>query len=372
MRRDLVLATALLGLAACKNHATTPMPDASVTNNFSALHAYLFGGSWKTDGVVVMHSGQVVYEEYASGYTATMRHILYSASKSIGSAMIGIAIDQKLMKLSDSVCKYITPPAGADPTLCDTTIEHLIHMSSGLKWSEDYGTDPTTSNVLEMLYGNEPNLGAYVAALPRANPAGTVFNYSSGDANLLALALKGALGGQDVGAWAKTNLFDPAGMSGVVCETDRAGTLILSSWCFATPRDFAQFGQLYLTDGMNGTTRVLPAGWVDYTKSPAPTFAQAMSRVPDAGPGNSGGSYGAEFWLNSTSPSAAPDTWAYAQAPVDTFSAEGHYGQKLMIVPSRQLLVARVGNDRDPTFDPGPMVAAALAGIGAASSDGGN
>jgi CubicO group peptidase (beta-lactamase class C family) len=354
--------------AGCKSSSSShAAADMAPKYDFSALHQYLFGGSWKTEGVVVLYQGKLVYEEYGAGFTATMLHITYSASKSVGSALVGIAIDQKLMKLSDSVCSYITKPAGADPTLCDTTIEHLLHMSSGLTWAEDYGSDPTTSNVLQMLYGQTADMGAYAAAQPRANPAGSVFSYSSGDANILSLALKNALGGQDVNAWAKTNLFGPAGLKTMICETDSTGTLVLSSWCFASPRDMAQFGQLYLTDGMNGTTRVLPAGWVAYTKTPAPSAAMAMSRVPDAGPGNSGGSYGALFWLNAVSSSAAADTWLYPQAPVDTFSAEGHYGQKIMIVPSHQLVVARTGNDREALFDPGPMVQAALAGIGVTS-----
>ena len=167
MRRQLILLLAILPLGACNSSSSSPGGgnDAGPVNyDFTGLHNVLFGGSWQTDGVVVTVGGQVVYEEYANGYSASTRHITYSASKSIGSALIGLAIDQGRMSLPDSVCKYISKPPTADPTLCDTTIEHLLHMSSGLKWSEDYGSDPTTSNVLEMLYGNESDTGAYAAS----------------------------------------------------------------------------------------------------------------------------------------------------------------------------------------------------------------
>ena len=166
MRRANALATSLLlsvfavlPIAGCKSSTPAPIatPDAAPTDagtvdaagafDFAPLHDYLFGGSWKSEGVVVLYKGQLVYEEYAAGFDANRRHITYSASKSVGSALIGIAIHDGLLQLTDSVCKYVTPPPGADPTLCDTTIDHLLHMTSGLKWSEDYGTDPTTSTM---------------------------------------------------------------------------------------------------------------------------------------------------------------------------------------------------------------------------------
>lgn len=386
MRRANALATSLLlsvfavlPIAGCKSSTPAPIatPDAAPTDagtvdaagafDFAPLHDYLFGGSWKSEGVVVLYKGQLVYEEYAAGFDANRRHITYSASKSVGSALIGIAIHDGLLQLTDSVCKYVTPPPGADPTLCDTTIDHLLHMTSGLKWSEDYGTDPTTSNVLEMLYGNQGgfvgDMGTYVASLPRAAKAGSVWSYSSGDSTLLGKVLRSALAGQNSQAWAKQKLFDPAGITSAIFETDRSGTLVFSSSCFMTPRDMAKFGQLFLDDGMVNGARVLPEGWVKYSITPAPPVTTPTPNDPDAGPGNSGGSYGAAWWLNSATPTAPSSTFMYPDAPVDAYSAEGHWGQKIFIVPSRSLVVARVGNDRDPQFDSGPMVAKAAAAI---------
>jgi CubicO group peptidase (beta-lactamase class C family) len=353
-----------------------PSPDASApgdaapgdapaipTFDWSAVDRELFGGAWQTEGVVIQYQGQIAYEKYGNGYTPSMRHIVYSASKSIGGALIGIAVDDGLMKLSDSFCSYVTPPAGADPAICDTTIEELLQMTSGIAWQETYTTDPTTSNVDQMIYGSQPDMGAYAASLPRAAKAGSVWSYSSGDANLLADALRNALKGQDMRAYAKAKLFDPAGMTTPICESDAAGTLVFSSFCYVSPRDMAKFVELYLDDGMAGGVRVLPAGWVKYTLTPAPPVTSPTTNYPEAGPGNTGGSFGASFWLNATSATAPASTFLYPAAPADAFSAEGHYGQKFFAVPSRHLVIARTGNDRDPEFDPGQMVALAVAAI---------
>lgn len=377
--RSKLLFLALAATLGCKSSSSaspaTETPDAGtlpvadsapqpVTYDFSAVHGYLFGGAWKTEGAVVLYKGNVVYEEYAAGFGPTNRHITYSVSKSFGSALIGIAIKDGLLQLTDSLCKHVPAPAGADPTLCDTTVDHLLHMTSGIAWAEDYGSDPTTSNVLEMLYGNQGDMGAYVQKLPRAAPPGTVWSYSSGDSTLLARVLRGALAGKDSRAWAKEKLFDPAGLASAVFESDRSGTLVFSSSLFMTPRDMAKFGQLYLDDGMSGGKRVLPEGWVKYTTVPAPPVALPAPRVPDGGGARAGGgSYGAAFWLNASTPTATPDTFEFPDAPGDTYSAEGHWGQVISIVPSQQLVVVRVGNDRDLIFDAGPMIGKSMAAI---------
>ena len=364
---------ALVALPACSKDSTSAASSdggagdgAAVTYDFKDLESYLFAGTWKTEGVVVMRDGQVIYEKYAAGFDAKKRHITYSVSKSIGSALVGIAVADGILKLEDSVCKYVPAPSGGDPTYCETKIEDLLHMTSGLKWAEDYETDPTTSNVLPMLYGDEPDMGAYVALRARIAKSGEKWSYSSGDANLLARALRGALAGKNMREWANEKLFGPAKLTSALFETDRSGTLVFSSSLFMTPQDMARFGQLYIDDGMSGATRVLSSDWVKYTVKPAPPVAQPTPR--SAG---EGGSYGAAFWLNAATPSAAPDTLEMPHAPVDMYSAEGHWGQSIHIIPSKRLVVVRVGNDRDPVFDRDPMIGAAVAAVDAATTGGG-
>lgn len=342
------------GSASGAEDAAAPPASSPRTYDFGALEIELFGSGARTEGVVVQHEGRLVYEKYAAGFDAEKRHITYSVSKSVGGALVGIAVDEGLLKLEDSVCKYVPARPGSDPTYCETKVDHVLRMSSGLAWEESYESDPAQSNVLQMLYGNEPDMGLYVATRPRAHPAGTFFYYSSGDANLLALVLKAAIGGKDMHTWAKEKLFDRAEMRSAIFEADRSGTLVFSSSCFLTVRDMARFGQLYLDDGMHGASRVLSSAWVQLTKTPAPTNLVPVPR--EAGVAGTGGSYGAAFWLNTATPTAAHDTYAYADAPSDMFGAQGHWGQMIFVVPSRKLVVARVGNDREPRFDPGLMM----------------
>jgi CubicO group peptidase (beta-lactamase class C family) len=365
---------ALAALPACSKDETsgTAAPadagsDAAVVAyDFKALEAYAFDGKWKTEGVVVMRDGQLVYEKYAAGFDATKRHITYSVSKSFGSALVGIAVADGVLKLEDTVCKYVPAPTGADPTYCETTIEHLLQMRSGLKWAEEYEDDPTTSNVLPMLYGDEPDMGAYVALRPRLAKSGEKWSYSSGDSNLLARALRSALAGKNMREWANEKLFKPAKLTSAIFEADRSGTLVFSSSIYLTPQDMARFGQLYLDDGMSGTTRVLSSDWVKYTAKPAPPVAQPTPRTAGGG-----GSYGAAFWLNAATPTAPVDTLEMPHAPVDMYSAEGHWGQSIHIIPSKKMVVVRVGNDRGPNFDRDPMIAAAVAAVDAATAGGG-
>jgi CubicO group peptidase (beta-lactamase class C family) len=335
--------------------------------DFSDAHAFLFAGSWKTDGVVVLLDGELVWEEYANGYTAEKRHITYSVSKSVGSALLGIAIADKLVALDDSVCKFITPPANADATLCDTTIRNVVHMSSGLQWVEDYGDDPNKSDVLPMLYGNWSDMGVYVAGKPRANKAGSTWSYSSGDANLLARTLRGALAGKDMRAWAKEKLFDPAGLSNTIFEVDRSGTLVFSSSWYATPRDMARFGQLFLGGGAIDGKQIIPQDWITFSATAAPAAATPTPRIAAADRGDTGGSYGASWWLNAASPTAPADTVRFPNVPIDMYSADGHWGQRIVVIPSRKVVIARVGNDRDKTFDDGTMSEKVLAAIGGGS-----
>lgn len=359
----------LLSLASCTESKPTASETPDVDGgavppanlDLSAFEKAMFDTGDVTEGVVVMLDGQVVFERYAAGYDASKRHITYSVSKSVGSALVGIAIEEGLLTLEDSVCKFVPAPASADPTYCETTIADTLWMTSGLAWDEGYA-DPATSNVLPMLYGDEADTGLYVAGLARAGKARETWHYSSGDSNLLARALRVALGDRDMRTWANEKLFTPAGLSSAVVEADASGTLLFSSGVFMTPRDMARFGQLYLDDGMSGTTRVLPSSWVTFTKTAAPAVATPKPHVSYE-LGERGGSYGASFWLNAATAEAPANTRLYASLPNDTFAAQGNWGQRVFILPSHRLVVARVGNDRVGFYDASPAVAAAVAAI---------
>ena len=121
-------------------------------------------------------------------------------------------------------------------------------------------------------------------------------------------------------AFAHTRLFNKTGMPDAVFETDPSGTLAGSSYIYATARDYARFGLLYLHDGIFNGERILPEGWVNYTTTPAT---------------HSHGNYGSFFWLNKGN--------FYPSAPGDMFSCNGHNGQRIFIIPSKDLVVVVLG-----------------------------
>jgi CubicO group peptidase (beta-lactamase class C family) len=172
-------------------------------------------------------------------------------------------------------------------------------------------------------------MAAYAAGKPLDDPPGARWQYSSGTTVILARAMREVIG--DDGAYRqfpRRALFDPLGMSSAVIETDAAGTFVGSSLMYATARDWARFGMLFLRDGVWDGERILPDGWVEYTRTPAP--ADPARR------------YGAHFWLD------VPDGYRAmgAAIPRDAFHAAGHQGQFVTIVPSRDVVIVRLGGTR--------------------------
>jgi CubicO group peptidase (beta-lactamase class C family) len=172
-------------------------------------------------------------------------------------------------------------------------------------------------------------VAAFAEAKPLAHPPGEFFYYSSGTTNILSRCLARALG-VDAGGMAlfmRDRLFAPLGMTSAAPRFDAAGTFIGSSFCFATPRDFARFGLLYLRGGIWEGRLLLPQGWVDYARTP--TAQQPGS--------DSDGPYGAHWWLDRAGPGS--------------FSACGYEGQHIVICPDRDLVIVRLG-DTPPANQP--------------------
>jgi len=193
-------------------------------------------------------------------------------------------------------------------------------MSSGLNLDErDTGFDP----VSRMLF-TQPDMAAYAEKASLKHPPGHVWEYTSGNTLIAGSILRDAVGGHrdDVLNFAEQHLFDPLGMHHVTVEFDRAGSPIGSTRIFASARDWARFGNLYLDDNHH----ILPPDWVAYCTKPTLNS-----------------DYGSGFWLHIGSPSNG--------IPADTFLASGKFGQRIVIVPSAHLVVVRFGVTIEPTFD---------------------
>jgi CubicO group peptidase (beta-lactamase class C family) len=198
-------------------------------------------------------------------------------------------------------------------------------MRSGLAFSEIY-SDPR-ADVMQMLYARS-DMAAFAASKPLSAPPGTTWQYSSGTTNILSRIVRRTVGEREYHNFPSHALFGPLGMNRAVIEPDAAGTFVGSSYMLATARDWARFGQLYLDDGAWGGRRILPAGWVRFSATPTP-------QSPD-------GCYGAHWWLK-VPKELGGETEAASRVPRDAFFALGHEGQSLTVIPSRRLVVVRLG-----------------------------
>jgi CubicO group peptidase (beta-lactamase class C family) len=278
----------------------------------------------RTRAVVIVHDGRIVGERYASGIGPDTPLIGWSMTKSVINALAGILV--RLGRLSlDHAVPIGEWQAPADPRHA-ITLEHLLRMSSGLRFDEDT-IGPLTDTVHMLLA--ESDMAAYAARKPLDDAPGRRWQYSSGTTVILSRAIRNVIGDDRAYLeFPRRALFDRIGMSSAAIETDAAGTLVGSSLMYATARDWARFGMLYAQDGVWNGERILPDGWVGYTRTPAP--ADPARR------------YGAHFWLD------VPDGYRAtgARLPPDAFHAAGHQGQFVTIVPSRNVVIVRLGGTR--------------------------
>lgn len=291
--------------------------------NRALLHAFDEPGTEKlrrTRAVVIVYNGQLVAEKYAPGFNLKSRLIGWSMTKSITNAMVGILVRHGKLK--------VDAPAAVAAWKNDDrnkiTLNDLMHMSSGLNWQENYAGPSGATN---MLFKTK-DAGIYAADAPLAHTPGTVFYYSSGTTNIISRIVRETLGDEAYYRFAAEELFYKTGMFSMVVEPDPGGTFVGSSFSFATARDWARFGLLYLNDGVWNGERILPEGWVKYTGTPTS--------------GATLGEYGAQFWLNAGEPNK-PANRSYPDVPADMLVASGYEGQNVFIIPSRKLVVVKLG-----------------------------
>ena len=278
-----------------------------------------------TLGLIAVQGGRIVAERYAAGTSASTTLISWSTAKSMIQAAVGIALGDGLIDL-DAIP---AAPEWSDPSdpRHGISLRHLLAMRSGLEFNEDY-VDAGTSHCLEMLFGaGAADVAHYAASQPLQHPIDSMWNYSSGTTNIISRALGKAVAAAReeasnegaTTAFLKERLFDPLGMSSATPRFDEAGTWVGSSYLYATARDFARFGHLYLRDGVWDGERILPIGWVDEARTP-------RSPVPAE---EGGGFYGWQWWISGDE--------------FGTFSADGYEGQRILVVPALDLVVVRLG-----------------------------
>jgi CubicO group peptidase (beta-lactamase class C family) len=286
-------------------------------------------GSRRTRAVVVLYKGDIVAERYGPGIGRDTPLLGWSMTKSVINALVGILVGQGKLDLyaPAPVPEWQTP----DDPRRKITLDQLLRMESGLRFVEEY-EENIDSDCNAMLF-NSIDAAGFAAAMPLETEPGSKWSYSSGSVNILARIVRQASGKNEAEQFGfpRKALFEKIGMSSAIMEPDPSGTFMGSSFMYATARDWARFGLLYLNGGVWMGKRILPDGWITYSTTPTP-------HAP------SGEAYGKLFWLNT-----GKNVRWIPELPEDMFSANGHEGQYVMVIPSRDIVIVRLGLTRGPS-----------------------
>jgi len=273
----------------------------------------LFTNNTKTRAVVVIHKNQIIAEQYDTGFTKNSRILGWSMTKSIMSTVFGVLQHQGKINIADTA--PITE--WKNDARKNITINDLLHMNSGLEWDENYNE---ISDVTKMLF-LEKNMAKQQAKKQFVGKTNETWNYSSGTSNLLSGVIRSKFNKhQDYLDYWYAELIDKIGMNSMVIETDMSGNYVGSSYGWATPRDWAKFGLLYLNNGNWNGAQLFTQDWVHYITTPTK---------------GSKGTYGGHFWLNAEG--------QFPDIPKNMFYASGYQGQFVFVFPDQDLVVVRMG-----------------------------
>ena len=297
----------------------------------AAIQAYIQRPG--TRGVVVVHRGELVGEAYDPGFGPFTQQRSWSTAKSVTASIAGLLVDRGKLHLDRR------PPLlrewRADERRA-ITLRQLLNMSSGLRQNQFEGTArslETFTPESEHAFVYFDGFDTYADALeaPLEVPPGTRWQYRNANVLAAAASMRRVLrrANRDFSTWAQRRLLEPLGMRHTTLETDPYGQFIASGTAFTTPRDLARLGLLHLRNGRWNGRRLLSRRWVRFVRTPAPTAPH----------------YGGFWWINH-------GREAFRSLPEDTFYASGAFGQNALVIPSHDLVIARMGYN-PPEDDPG-------------------
>jgi CubicO group peptidase (beta-lactamase class C family) len=302
MRRCAVLLSSfvfLMAVPAATQEAPAPAALDWATKSAAALP--------RLRSLLVSHRGTIVLERYFNGARAAQAANIKSASKSVISALVGIAVSRGLIKSVDQkIVDYFPELAtDAEPKKREITIEDLLTMRSGLE---------STSGRNYGAWVQSPNWVRFVLRRPLIDEPGTRIEYSTGSSHLLSAILTKAT---KMSTWqfAQQELAKPLGFSLARWMTDPQGIYFGGNEMLMTPRQMIEFGELYLNNGKAGDRQILPKSWIDQTR-----IGRGRSRW------GSDREYGMGFWIREL-------------AGHDSYYAWGYGGQFIFIVPGKQLVI---------------------------------
>ena len=289
--------------------AGAPADPGALDTPIEAAATGIYGEGSKTTAIVILQNGRLIDEWYAEGFGVDTPQRTWSVAKSLAGTVIGAAVQRGVIDVNApaAIADWSRP---GDPRAA-ITLDQLMRMASGL-------TSDTAGNRTDALYFGGVGVDEQVTTWPLVAAPGSRFRYANNDILLAILAIAPTFADQT-----PADLFRTLGMYDTWAETDWRGNYMLSSQVWSTARDLARFGQLYLDDGMVDGVRILPEGWRDYVSRPS-------GPQPNGEQG-----YGATFWLFNKSEGI----------PADAISANGNRGQYVVIVPSRNIVIVRRGED---------------------------
>jgi CubicO group peptidase (beta-lactamase class C family) len=273
-------------------------------------------------GLLVLQDGRIRLERYALGQTASSRWTSFSVAKSLTSLLVGAALrDGSITSLDAPITNYITELRGS--AYEGVTVRHLITMTSGVAWNEDY-SDPNSDIRRFTQYKPVPGLDAnvgFVRTLRREAPPGTKWLYKTPETNLLGTLLIAATS-KPLGTYLSEKIWAPYGMDrDATWLNDHVGHAQGGCCLQATLRDFGRIGQFVLDGARVNGQSIVPVGWIETS-----TRKQWDIGVPGRG-------YGYQWWTTDAGP----------------FEARGIYGQLIHIDPARRLVVVILGSWLTPT-----------------------
>jgi CubicO group peptidase (beta-lactamase class C family) len=281
----------------------------------------------RTRAVVVVYKGQMIAERYADGFNRHTKLAGWSMTKSVFNSLIGILVKQGKLQIEGAA--PVPEWRDVNDPRHHISIKNLLQQRSGLDFEEVYSKP---SDATRMLY-EKADMAAFTASHLLKNEPGSVFYYSSGNSNIISRIIRQTLGDSLYYDFPYQQLFYKLGMYSAVIEPDASGTFVGSSYMYATARDWARFGLLYLNDGVCNSERILPEGWVKQSTTAAPGSMRG---------------YGFQIWLNRGSDTSVRH---FPDAPGDMFYADGFESQLVFMIPSKDLVVVRLGLTQHNNFD---------------------
>lgn len=277
-----------------------------------------------TRAVLVSYRGKLIAERYGEGFDGDTPQRGMSMTKSVTATLIGILVQQG--RLDVNALAPIEGWSELDDGRSQVTTHHLLTMTAGFDYQENSSGAADLRNLLKTMLYATPDAPGFAAQTPLQGEPGNSWAYQTVHSVLLQQVVRNAIADdQQYFRFPQQYLFDKLGMENSFFQADAAGTFIGGASMYASARDWMRLGLLYLNDGVHQGERILPKGWVNYATTAS-------------GPSLRTRPYGAQIWLNTPAPHQL-----FPEMPKDAYAFQGHFGQYVMVIPSLELVVVRMG-----------------------------